>query len=157
MIGKKTRKTEAFWQLCCDKHGFLSKDYCAYTFGNPEWATYHDQLIDLVLKGEKQATTHLEIDFDMNSIRRREVGDYWVVLNQSLEPACLIQVTDIEIKRFSEVDVSLAIREGEGDLSLAHWAKVHEDYYMQQCKSLGVEFQEELLVVVEGFKLIEAL
>ena len=58
---------------------------------------------------------------------------------------------------FSEVDVSLAIREGEGDLSLAHWAKVHEDYYIQQCKSLGVEFQEDLLVVVEGFKLIEAL
>jgi uncharacterized protein YhfF len=156
MIGKKTGKTEAFWQLCCDKYGLLSQDYCAYTFGNPEWATYHDQLIDLVLNGQKQATTHLDIDFDMNAIRRREVGDYWVVLNQNLEPRCLIQVTDIEIKPFSEVDVSLAIREGEGDLSLAYWAKVHEDYYTQQCMSLGVEFQEELLVVVEGFKLIEA-
>ena len=155
MIGTKTGKTETFWQLCCDKHGLLSQDYCAYTFGNPEWATYHDQLIDLALKGQKQATTHLDIDFDMNGIRRREAGDYWIVLNQNLEPKCLIQVTDIEIKPFSEVDVSLAIREGEGDLSLAYWAKVHEDYYTQQCMSLGVEFQKELLVVVEGFKLIE--
>ena len=156
MIGKKTGKTEAFWQLCCDKHRLLLQDYCAHTFGHPKWATYHDQLIDLVLKGQKTATTHLDIDFDINGIRRREVGDYWVVLNKNLEPRCLIQVTDIEIKPFSEVDVSLAIREGEGDLSLAHWAMVHEDYYTQQCMSLGVEFQEELLVVVEGFKLIEA-
>ena len=156
MIGNKTKEIEEFWQLCCDKHGLLSQDYCAYTFGNPDWATYHDELIDLVFKGQKQATTHLVIDFDMNGIRRRQVGDYWIILNQILEPKCLIQVTDTEIKPFSKVDVSLAIREGEGDLSLAYWTKVHTDYYTQQCTSLGVEFQKEMLVVVEGFKLIEA-
>ena len=97
------------------------------------------------------------IDFDMNGIRRREEGDYWVILNKTLEPKCLIQVTDTEIKPFNKVDVSLAIREGEGDLSLEYWKKVHTDYYTQQCLYLGAEFQVEMLVVVEGFKFIEAV
>ena len=157
MIGNKTKEIEEFWQLCNDKHELLSQDYCAYTFGNPEWATYHDELIDLVLKGQKQATTHLVIDFDMNGIRRRKVGDYWIILNQILEPKCLIQVTDTEIKPFNKVDVSLAIREGEGDLSLVYWTNVHTDYFTQQCMSFGIEFDKEMLVVVEGFKLIEAI
>ena len=93
---------------------------------------------------KKRATAHLAIDFEINRIRRRAAGDYWVVLDTSSKPHCLVRVTDVDVRHFDEVEPSLAAREGEGDSSLDYWAKVHREYFQQQCAAWGVAWSETL-------------
>ena len=118
------------------------------------FATYHDELLGLVTAGKKRATAHLQLDFERNNIRRRDIGDYWVVLNTVSEPRFLIRITDVDVRPFDQVEQSFAEREGEGDSSLAYWAKVHREYFELQCAEWGVPWRENLATVCEGFELL---
>ncbi|WP_240675810.1 ASCH domain-containing protein [Ammoniphilus sp. CFH 90114] len=44
--------------------------------------------------------------------------------------------------------------EGEGDLSLDYWRRVHVIYYKKICEQLEKEFTEELPVVFEQFEVV---
>jgi uncharacterized protein YhfF len=65
-------------------------------------------------EGKKRATAHLALDFEINKVRRREVGDYWVVVDTASRPRYLVRVTDIDVRPFNAVEASFAAREGEG-------------------------------------------
>ena len=56
-------------------HGIKTNDYHVSTFADPRYATYHDELIDLVEKGKKRATAHMQLDFEKNKVARRVPGD----------------------------------------------------------------------------------
>ena len=154
MIGDKTENVRAFWQQCRAQHGIETDDYHASTFADPQFASYQGELIDLAIAGKKRATAHMTIDFERNGIRRREVGDYWVIVTSDSEPMCLVRVTKIEVKPFNAVDAVFAASEGEGDGSLAYWTRVHREYFTQQCADWGVDWHEDTSIVCESFKLI---
>jgi uncharacterized protein YhfF len=155
MIGKKTEAVETFWQACREGRRIEASSYHASTFADPRLAPYHDTLLDLVGAGKKRGTAHLVRDFEENAVVPRKVGDYWVVLDVKNTPRYLIQVTDIAIKPFNEVDATFAAREGEGDSSLAYWQDVHRDYFQQQCAQWSIPWSEDYPTVCEGFRLIE--
>lgn len=155
MIGTKSAEVEKFWQECRKKHGIETNDYHCCTFADPRYATYHDELIELVAKGKKRATAHMQQDFERNNIRRREVGDYWLVVTTKNEPRYLVRVTDVTVTPFNKVELSFAAREGEGDETLKYWQDVHREYFVLQCKDWGVEFREDEPTVCEGFELID--
>lgn len=48
----------------------------------------------------------------------------------------------------------MAQKEGEGDLSLGYWRRVHEIYFSNECKRLGKHFTDKMLVVFEEFEVI---
>jgi uncharacterized protein YhfF len=154
MIGEKTKAVEAFWQQCRKAHGISTNDYHATTFADPRYSNYHDMLLDLVGEGKKRATAHMQLDFEKNRMRRRAVGDYWVILSTKNEPRYLVRVTDVTVTPFNEVKVEFASREGEGDSSLRYWAKVHREYFTLQCKDWGVPWRENHPTVCEGFELV---
>jgi uncharacterized protein YhfF len=54
-------------------------------------------------------------------------------------------------KPFNKITESFARKEGEGDLSLKHWKKVHKDFFSKRTK----DFDEETLIVCEEFKIIK--
>src|SRR5262249_23825210 len=70
MIGSKSPAVEKFWQECRAKHGIKTNDYHVSTFADPRYATYHDELIQLVEKGKKRATAHMALDFEKNKVAR---------------------------------------------------------------------------------------
>jgi uncharacterized protein YhfF len=154
MIGTKTAAVAAFWSAERARLGLADADYHVSTFADPRFATYHDELLDLVGKGKKRATAHLQLDFEINGVRRRQVGDYWVVVDTASNPRYLVRVTDVDVRPFNAVEASFAAREGEGDSSLDYWTRVHREYFEPQCAAWGIAWSPSLLTVCEGFELI---
>ncbi|MEX1108163.1 MAG: ASCH domain-containing protein [Dongiaceae bacterium] len=156
MIGKKSKAVEEFWQRSRREHRITTNEYHACTFADPKYATYHDELLDLVGAGKKRATAHMALDFEKNKVARRKEGDYWVVVTTSgNEPRYLVRVTDVTVTPFDKVKLSFAAREGEGDETLKYWQDVHRDYFKLQCADLGIAWREDCPTVCEGFELVE--
>ena len=154
MVGEKTEAVEKFWRGCRRENDVASDEYFASTFADPSLATYHDQLLDLVAEGRKRATAHLTMDFDRNNIRRREVGDYWLIMDSRNAPRFLLRITEVEVMPFDEVPERIAAREGEGDASLEYWRSVHREYFQQQCTEWNVEWREDFPTVCESFEVV---
>lgn len=154
MIGEKTAEVEAFWAEARERLNITAADYHCSTFGDPEFADYGDHVTQLAIDEVKRATAHLAMDFEINGVKRREVGDYWVILWENMTPACLLKMVNIEVRPFKDVDAAFAAREGEGDGSLEYWKNCHEDYFKQQLAKWGREWSEDLPVVLESFDLV---
>lgn len=117
-----------------------------WSFGDgPELA---DELLALVLAGEKRATCESLAACQANIMPR--AGEISVVLDGAGRPACAIETTAVEVKRFGEVDAAFAFEEGEGDRSLATWRRDHQGYFERQ----GT-YSEDMQVVCERFKLLD--
>lgn len=127
------------------------RDLERFAFGDsPEMA---DELLALVLAGTKTATCSAlsEHEAEGDPIDPT-VGDRSVVLDGRRRPACMIETSEVAIRRFDEVDAAFACDEGEGDRSLAYWRSEHERF----CGRHGV-FSEDMLLVCERFRLVEVL
>ena len=80
-----------------------------------------------------------------------------MILDSSSRAVCVIRTDRVYMVPFREVSAEHARREGEGDLSLAHWREVHERFFLQEMKKAGLLFDEEMLVVCEEFSCVYAL
>ena len=162
MIGTRTKETDAFWEHCRQMHGIESDAYHVCTLADPGALDPDVENLDLsdhprlIRDRQKNGTAHLAIDFEINSIPRREVGDYWLIPDFDNRPLYLVRVVEILTWPFRDVPYSWALVEGEGDLSLRWWRDAHYDYYSGQCKLWGVPWSEDLPVVCERWELVEA-
>ena len=154
MIGEKTPEAESFWQQCRDQHQIKAEDYHVGTFADPRYAEYHDELLGLMLEGKKHATAHMARDFEKNNIPRRQVGDYWVVVDTQNNLVGLVKVTEVAVTPFNEVTAEFAAREGEGDSSLEYWQNVHKEYFLRQLADWGEDWSEDCPVVCETCSLV---
>lgn len=152
MITGQSVIIEAYWRNACRDVG-IARDiqYHASTFADDRIARDADMLVELARCGQKQGTTHLQLDFTTNHVPMRTTGDYWIILNSAHQPQCIVRLTHVEIMSFYEVAEDHAAC--EGDLSLDHWRMVHRVYFQRQCSIWGIEWQETLPVVCEKFKL----
>jgi uncharacterized protein YhfF len=99
----------------------------AWSFGaTPEQA---DDLLALVLEGTKTATAGALWDYESEGEQLPEVGTLSILLDGSGHPRALVEVTDVEVTPFDQVDEEHARLEGEGDRSLAHWREVHRQFF----------------------------
>ena len=83
-----------------------------------------------------------------------EIGNYWIVLDSECRPRCIVQTINIEQNKFKDVPVEVALAEGEGDLSLEYWRRVHRSFYAPFLKQWGVRDIEEATVVTEHFRIV---
>lgn len=56
--------------------------------------------------------------------------------------------------KYCDVTEDFALKEGEGDRTLAYWRRVHEDFFTQELRAEGLEFSPEMKVVCEQFELV---
>lgn len=112
-----------------------------------------DQLAELVRCGEKRATAGL-----LWRWRSRggvpSVGDRQVILDWRGRPRAVIEMTEVDVVPFDEVDPDFAREEGEGDLSLDYWREVHWDFFVRECERLGREPSPDMPVVCMRFRLV---
>ncbi len=132
MIGEKTPEVEAYWQAFRAATGGRETDYHAATFADPGLSANVGKIGRLAQCGEKRATCHLALDFARNGVRRREPGDYLVVLDETCAPLCVLRITEVTVMPFEAVGPELAVAEGEGDLSRDYWESVHRRYFEKQ-------------------------
>ena len=119
----------------------------AWSFGDsPKLA---DELAALVLSGKKTATcSAMQACIQENALP--VVGAISIILDGRGKPVCAIRTLVTRLLRFNEVTESLASKEGEGDLSLAHWQKEHQRFFNRE----GT-WSAEMELVFEEFALIE--
>jgi len=107
-----------------------------------------DELLALVLQGKKTATCWAA----SQGLKGSAPNARYVVLDGAGAPRAVIESTELVQRRFDEVPADFAAEEGEGDLSRAHWAAVHED-----CFTREGTFAPDMALWCERFRLVEII
>lgn len=113
-----------------------------------------DELLNLYLTGKKTAGSSIVEDFLSTGDELPKIGNYWIFLNSKEEPSCILKTVDIKIHKFNEVPVAIAAAEGEGDLSLEYWRKVHTGLYAPFLDAWGLKRIEDATVITEFFNVV---
>jgi len=147
---------QAYWQkflstLPSDSP-YRSKTYSEGGYGDsPELM---NELIQLVLEGKKTATCGSLWEWETEGNPIPQFGDIWIELDGNGNPVCITETIEVTIRKYNEVDAEFARAEGEGDLSLEYWRKVHKNFFSRTLPKIGKEFSEEMSLVCERFRLI---
>ena len=109
---------------------------------------------DLILKGEKRASCSMDYWYSVEGEERPKVGHLQVVTNWSGEPVCIIEIKSVSTCKYGDITEAFAAEEGEGDKTLAWWREAHWDFFSTECKELGIEASEDMLLVLEHFQVV---
>ena len=138
----------------------------AYKKINPEigdeidsWAfgSLADELADLVLRGEKTATASAYELYKLENEPLPKAGSFDVILDSQDRAVCIVEITIVNVLPFNEVSAEHAFKEGEGDKSLAYWQQVHQAFFIECLAEAGLEFSQEMGVVLEEFRKVYPL
>lgn len=160
-MGRVDEQIEAFWQRARRTvrtagvphyTGVTSAEVLrppAWGFGaSPEQA---DELLGLVLDGEKTATASAAADYAAEGEPLPEPGTLGIVVDGRGTPRALVVTSEVRVVPFMEVDEAHAAAEGEGDQSLGYWRRAHERFFREH-SSEG--FEPDMPVVLETFRVL---
>ncbi len=120
--------------------------------GTPEIT---DELLALYLMGKKTAGSSVVEGINASpEVFMPAVGDYWIYLNSKNEPSALLLTTRIELRKFRDVPESIARDEGEGDLSLAYWRRVHSELWTPYLERWGLKSMDDATIITEWFRIL---
>ncbi len=110
------------------------------------WTFDDDKLFDLVLSNRKHGTCCLY----KNDKNMSKIGDIEIIYNSKNEEI-QIQITSVQKCHFCDIDENWAKIEGEGDLSLEYWKRIHFDFF---CKEKS-DFQPTDMLELNEFVVIK--
>lgn len=121
-----------------------------FSFGDtPEMA---DALLELVLSSAKTATCSALRDYGFAGEALPLAGQFSIVEDGSCKAVAVIEIIEVEIRRFEEIDAAFAFDEGEGDRTLEDWRRGHEEYFRR-----NGGFSPDMELVCERFRLVRVL
>ena len=147
---------KSFWQayLASQPEGVKPRLYSdeLWQFGDTqEVAT---RVGHLARTGVKTATSGLLREMDYDRETPPQAGDLAIVADGAGEPLCIIEITEVEIQPFNEVDESFAFDYGENDRTLTQWRAESWDYFAQCCAAIGREPSETMPLVCQRFRVL---
>ncbi len=107
---------------------------------------------ELVLEGKKVGTCGALISYEKDNVPLPQKGNLWIITDWFGEAKCIIETQKTFLCKFNEVDEAWAKMEGEGDLSLAYWQRVHRAFFTRELSEKGLSFSEDLELFCEVFK-----
>ena len=110
-----------------------------------------DYLADLVLRGEKTATSSAYDLYAANQEALPQAGSFHLILDSRHQAVCIIEIRKVSILPFCQVPAEHAYKEGEGDKSLDYWRRTHREVFSQWLHEAGLAFGEESEIVLEEF------
>ena len=113
-----------------------------------------DELLKLYLCGKKTAGSSIVEDYLSTGEALPQVGNFWIYLDSSSEPCCILRTEKIVINKFKSVPAEIAIAEGEGDLSLESWRQIHGEIYSPFLSKWGIANIDDARVITEFFQLV---
>jgi uncharacterized protein YhfF len=113
-----------------------------------------DDLLQLYLAGKKTAGSSIAEDFMAMGDPLPKVGDYWIYLDSKGELRCILRTEKVVFHKFKDMPVEVAIAEGEGDLSLEYWRRVHSEFYFPHLSDWGISQMDDATVVTEYFEIV---
>jgi uncharacterized protein YhfF len=114
-----------------------------------------DELAELIANGVKHATTSVLAAYRAEGEPPPEPGELATVIDGAGRPVCTIRTTQVEIRRYRDVDEAHAHAEGEGDRTLPSWRAAHRPFLAEVCASLGIAFGDDLELVLESFEVVD--
>jgi uncharacterized protein YhfF len=108
----------------------------------------------LVLEGTKTATASLLWAWEHEGEPIPKTGQHDVLLDWNNRFIGIIATTQIAIKPFAEITSAFARLEGEGNLSLEYWRKVHWRFFQRVCQQLDKPMTEHVPVFCQVFRLV---
>jgi len=112
--------------------------------GAPEEA---DALLALTLEGRKTATCWAARHGQFTHVGKRAL-----LCDSAGRHRAIVETVSLELKRFCDVDEAWARAEGEGDLSLDYWRRVHRAFFEREG-----HFAEDMDLWCERFRVVEVL
>lgn len=112
-----------------------------------------DELAQLIVDGTKTATAGALWDYEAENEPLPQRGDLEIVLDGAGHPRALVMTTHVEVVPFDQVGAEHARKEGEGDRSLAHWRRVHEDFFTTHAVH-DKGFATDMPVVCQDFEVL---
>lgn len=112
-----------------------------------------NELLRLVLIGEKQATSSSLLAYQIEGDRIPQVGDLSIVTDWQGTPKCVIETTNVMVTPFKDITFDICKREGEDD-NLESWRKGHISFFSSEGAKLGYTFTEDMPVIFEDFKMV---
>lgn len=116
-------------------------DYVVECYGDS--AELADELLHEVMHGTKRATSSLANEYAHYGENEPKEGDHWVVCDGSGEPRIIQRVVSVQRSSFFDVPADFAAAEGEGDLSLEYWRRVHREYWTRTQAEIGRDWTPE--------------
>jgi uncharacterized protein YhfF len=152
----KNERVRVFWRAFCSHAGISeSTPYQCWHFGDS--AELASSLVEQVVNGPKRATAGLLWAHERDPRLAPVDGGYSVVTEHDGTPRAVIRTTQIDVRRFGDVDAAFAWDEGEGDRTLDWWRDAHRSYFTRECAVLGREASDDMPVVLERFELLYAV
>ncbi len=115
-----------------------------------------DRLVAAVIAGEKTATTSLLVQYEHASEPLPERGTRKLLVGSDERGIGEVALVAVHVIRLGDADLPLALAEGEGFTSVAHWREAHEEFWrVEILPELGLPpewLDDETRVVVERFR-----
>lgn len=115
-----------------------------------------NSLLDLVLKGQKRATSSSLAAFELGDEAMPKEGELSVITDWDGNPRCVVRTKKLHILPYEEITYDLAKLEGE-DETLDSWKRSHERFFTREGEVLGYHFSPQMPVVFEEFEVVEVL
>lgn len=144
--------TEEMWEAYRLLNPRIGDEVDAWQFGAEP-----DLLADLVLKGEKTATSSLYDLYAYSNESLPKAGEYSIVQNSKGQAVCIIKTTKVTVCPFEKVSAEHAFKEGENDRSLSSWRQLHEALFREWLAQANHSFSPDSLVVLEEFRVVYPL
>lgn len=130
-----------------------------YNIGDCKYSTWSfdiepDILAQLVLNGEKTATSSPYPLYEIENETLPKQEDYSIILDSNNNAVCIIKTKKVSIVSFSDVTLQHAYKEGEEDKSLKYWRETHQKFFTKCLKEVGIAFTKDMLVVCEEFEVV---
>lgn len=117
-------------------------------FGTP--GPSRENLVHLVLHGNKRATAGLLSEYEHEGERIEHVGELLAMVDNQGQHVGTLRVTRTEVLRFADVPDEFALMEAEGDLDAADFRSSHLAYWT----NIGEVVTDETLIVTIYFELL---
>jgi uncharacterized protein YhfF len=114
-----------------------------------------DELLELVLSGEKRATASLVAEFAAEGLPLPRIGSHWIACDSAGRPRAVLRSTELRLGDFDSVDAAFAYDEGEDDRTLESWRENHRRYWQRVAAAeLGFEWTPAHTIMFERFDVV---
>ena len=137
---------QQLWEEFSVPRGLDGSEHSAWAFGGAP-----DKLAGLVCRGIKTAASSAFELYALENEPLPRVGELSVILDSRGEARCIIRTARVYTVPFCKVSARHALLEGEGDLSLEYWRRVHREFFSECLAAHGIAFTEGTPVCCEEF------
>lgn len=144
---------DEYWEKFLKDTGRSPDERCAGDINFEAKGFVGDELISLVLSGQKTALFSSFATFAIDQEPLPVSGELYIILDRADNPVCVIELESVNIIPFNEVTWGMAQKEGE-DENLESWREKKRQYLEDEGAILGFDFSMDIKLVYQTFKVV---